>query len=193
MFSSISSWCDYGNKITAQYIAVQRGLSTLVSSTCILWLHKEWTRISTNISIPSLTYVMHMDINPPACCWYRLCGMVRMRQRCIKRRRNWKNISKRRLPVLWYVRSHIRFALMEVVIKSRRAMQLTYLCWIWCSRMPRGKPACSISTTPPSLYMFGVFQWPVLPSYSYTYPLAACIDISSSNPGNELDVMHCTG
>ena len=44
-----------------------------MSSTCIqvLWLHKEWTRDSTKISIHSLTYPMLVDINPPACC--RLC------------------------------------------------------------------------------------------------------------------------
>ena len=49
-------------------------------------------------------------------------------QRCIKRLWNWRNIFKR-LQVLRYTWSHIRFGLMGVMIESRRAMQLT---WLWC-------------------------------------------------------------
>ena len=71
------------------------------SRTCqyILWLLKGWTRYSTNISIHSLTYAMHEDINLPAWCWCRLCGMmvVRMfgRQRCMKRLWNWRKFFQK--------------------------------------------------------------------------------------------------
>ena len=46
----------------------------MVLFTCIqvLRLHKERARDSTNISTPSLTYAMLVDIDPPGCCRCRL-------------------------------------------------------------------------------------------------------------------------
>ena len=69
----------------------------------ILWLHKEWTRDSTNISIPSLTYAMHVDIKPPACCWCRLCGMM-VRMMGQLERFVWSNLGEQcnRLPYVGY-------------------------------------------------------------------------------------------
>ena len=93
---------NIGNKKShRKYVVVQGGrrLSSVVSSTCILWLHKEWTRDSSNISIHSLTYAMHVDVDPPACCWCRLSGkmVVTMlgRQICMKRRWNWRKIFQK--------------------------------------------------------------------------------------------------
>ena len=82
---------NIGNKKSCRkYVAVQGGrLSSLLAFYGF-----------TNISIHSLlTYAMHMDINPPACCWCRLCGMmvVRMlwRQRSMKRRWNWRKFFQK--------------------------------------------------------------------------------------------------
>ena len=59
-------------------------------------------RNSTNISIHSLTNAMHVDVNPPECCWYRLCGMMVMRMSGTTEMYektleldNWRNIFKR--------------------------------------------------------------------------------------------------
>ena len=79
---------NIGNKNSCgKYVAVQGAASQV-------YLHsitsQRMNERLTNISIHSLTYAMHVDINP--CCWCRLCGMmvVRMlgRQRCMKRCRN---------------------------------------------------------------------------------------------------------
>ena len=99
----------------------------------------ETTRDSANISILSLTYVIHADINLPAFCWSWLRGMmvVRMlgRQRCMKRRWNWGNNYKR-LPVLRYTWSRIRFDGSPDRISPCNAID-SLLLEIW-SGMPRG-------------------------------------------------------
>ena len=45
-------------------IKITLKIRVVSSSTCILCLHKEWTRASTNISIHLLTYAMHVDQSP---------------------------------------------------------------------------------------------------------------------------------
>ena len=89
---------NIGNKKSYRnYVVVQGGLSSVVSSTRILW-HKdlEWTTNSTNISIPSLSYAIHMDINLPA--WQHAVGvdfMVWWWWECWDDRLwNWRNIQK---------------------------------------------------------------------------------------------------
>ena len=71
---SFPSWCEYWKqKITSKIFKSFRGAPPLKCGI----IYKELTefvltRYSTNILIHSLTYAMHVDINPPACC----CGVV---------------------------------------------------------------------------------------------------------------------
>ena len=81
-------------------LAVPKDLSTLVSSTCILWLHKKRTRF--NKYLDRLINLCHACGYKPTSVLLpggaRLGGMtvVRMlgRQRCTKRRWHWRNIFK---------------------------------------------------------------------------------------------------
>ena len=76
-------------------------------------------------------------------------GTTEMYTEIMKRCWNKRNFFKRLRPVLRYTWSRIRYGLMGVMIESRRAMRLSYLCWIWCS-MPRNQLVLSL---PPLLVL----------------------------------------
>ena len=86
---SFPSWY-WKQKITSKIFSCPGGgrLSSVVSSTKELVL----TRYLTNILIHSLTYAMHVDINPPACC----CGVVHVEWwwwECWDDRDVWKDVG----------------------------------------------------------------------------------------------------
>ena len=69
----VSSWCEYWKQKITSKIFSRPGGPPLKCGI----IYKELTefvltRYLTNILIHSLTYAMHVDINPPACC----CGVV---------------------------------------------------------------------------------------------------------------------
>ena len=110
-------------------------------------------------------------------------------QRCMKRRWNWRNIFKR-LQVLRYTWSRIRFGLMGVMIESRRAMQLIYVGYY--DGVCLGESGWSISTSSTSLYRFGVRQYfRFFPSRTILILIVRALLLTSCTHDsmNELDVL----
>ena len=119
---------NIGNKKSCRkYVAVQGAASQV-------YLHsitsQRMNERLTNISIHSLTYAMHVDINP--CCWCRLCGMmvVRMLRKTEKYEKTLELeeiFQKVASSAIHLIPPCIRFGLIRVIIESRRAMQLTWI------------------------------------------------------------------
>ena len=88
-------WKIFYTLTQTYYLAVPKDLWTLVSSACILSLHKEQPMIFKNNLMSSLhSVVQEADIDSPPRCWYQICGLpTRVKRLWLKIRRYGSRIT----------------------------------------------------------------------------------------------------